>query len=126
MPQPFNANLFELAKLNDNYRKEVATATHAQITLMSIPVGGEVGEETHGDVDQILTFVAGAGKAVIEGVDSPITTGSVVVIPQGTKHNFINTGSEALKIVSVYAPPHHAVGTIHKTKAEADASEEKY
>lgn len=126
MPQLFNANIFELAKLNENYRKEIATATHAQITLMSIPLGGEVGEETHEDVDQFLIFVEGAGKAVIEGIESPIETGSIFVIPKGTKHNFINNGDEELKIISVYAPPHHPVGTIHKTKTEADAEEEKY
>lgn len=97
--------------------------TGSQVTLMSIPPGGEVGLETHTDTDQILIFVAGTGKAVIEEAESPIEIGSMYAIPLGTKHNFINTGNEDLKIISVYAPPEHPVGTVHQTKAEADAAE---
>ncbi len=123
MPQPFNMNAWAEAKANTFFRQEKTTLTHCQVTLMSIPPGGEVGEETHHDVDQILTFVAGTGKAILDGVESPIEPGSLYAIPMGTKHNFVNTGTEDMKIVSVYAPTEHPVGTVHKTKADADAAE---
>ncbi|MDD2731008.1 MAG: cupin domain-containing protein [Candidatus Portnoybacteria bacterium] len=123
MPQAFHANVFSDAKANAFFRKEIVTMTGSQVTLMSIPPGGEVGLETHTDTDQILIFVAGTGKAVIEEAESPIEIGSMYAIPLGTKHNFINTGNEDLKIISVYAPPEHPVGTVHQTKAEADAAE---
>lgn len=123
MPQPFFMNAWAEARANTFFRQEKTTLTHCQVTLMSIPPGGEVGEETHHDVDQILTFVAGTGKAILDGVESPIEPGSLYAIPMGTKHNFVNTGAEDLKIVSVYAPTEHPVGTVHKTKAEADAAE---
>jgi len=126
MPNPFSADVFALAKENANYRKELATVTNSQVVLMSIPAGSEVGEEVHDDVDQNLIFVDGNGKAVLDGVESPIHPGTLVVVPIGTRHNFINTGTTDLKIVTIYAPPRHAVGTIHKTIAEAEASEEHY
>lgn len=123
MTQPFSMNAWAEAKANTFFRQEKTTLTHCQVTLMSIPPGGEVGEEVHTDVDQILMFVAGNGKALVNDVESPIEPGSLYAIPLGTKHNFVNTGSEDLKIVSVYAPPQHPVGTVHKTKADADAAE---
>jgi mannose-6-phosphate isomerase-like protein (cupin superfamily) len=123
MPQPFNMNAWAEAKANTFFRQEKTTLTNCQTTLMSIPPGGEVGEETHHDVDQVLMFVAGTGKAMLNDVETPIEPGSLYAIPMGTKHNFVNTGTEDMKIVSVYAPPQHPVGTVHKTKAEADAAE---
>lgn len=123
MPQPFYTDVFADVKANSFFRKEIVTMTHSQVTLMSIPPGGEVGLETHNDVDQILIFVAGSGKAVLNGTESEIKPGSMYAIPLGTEHNFLNTGSEDMKIVSVYAPPQHPVGTIHQTKADADAAE---
>ena len=113
MPIPFIGDVFTLAKQNPDFRHELTTATQAQVTLMSIPPGG----------DQALIFVAGSGKAIVEGVETPINVGSMALIPLGTRHNFINTGADEMKIVSLYAPPHHAVGTVHHTKADADAAE---
>jgi mannose-6-phosphate isomerase-like protein (cupin superfamily) len=111
------------AKANPYFRQEKATLTHCQVTLMTIPPGGEVGEETHHDVDQVLMFVTGTGKAILNDVETPIEPGSLYAIPMGTKHNFVNTGADDLKIISVYSPPEHPVGTVHKTKDEADAAE---
>jgi mannose-6-phosphate isomerase-like protein (cupin superfamily) len=125
MPTPFHTNVLTAAKANSFFRQELVTLTNSQVTLMSIPPGGEVGEEVHDDVDQVLIFIEGTGKAVIEDVESPIEPGSLYAIPLGTKHNFVNTGANDLKIISVYAPPEHPVGTIHKTKADADAAEQK-
>jgi mannose-6-phosphate isomerase-like protein (cupin superfamily) len=90
---------------------------------MSIPPGGEIGEETHDHVDQVLVFVAGDGEAILEGRRSPTGPGRLVFVPAGTKHNFVNSGNGDLKLYTVYAPPQHAPGTVHETKAEADAAE---
>ena len=88
---------------------------------MSIPPGGEVGEETHHHVEQTLYFQSGTGEAMLDGVTYPVGHGVVVVVTPGTRHNFKNTGSEPLKIATVYAPPNHIDGRIHHTKADADA-----
>lgn len=118
-----NKDIVGAAMENSSFRRVVETGEHCQIVLMSIPPGGEIGEETHGHVDQVLVFVAGAGEAVLEGERTPIGPGRLVFVPAGTKHNFVNTGGEDLKLYTVYAPPEHAPGTVHETKAEADVAE---
>jgi mannose-6-phosphate isomerase-like protein (cupin superfamily) len=119
----FNRDIVMLAKKNEYFRQEVVTGAHSQAVLMSIPPGGEIGEETHADVDQVLVFVSGEGKAIVNGEQSPVAAQSLCFVPAGTPHNFINTGTSALKLYTVYAPPEHAPGTVHRTKAEADAAE---
>ena len=118
----FNKDIFELAKENKFFRQEILTNEHSQIVLMSVEPGDDIGEESH-DVDQVLMFVAGQGEAVLNGERSTIQANSLVVVPAGTMHNFINTGSTALKLYTVYAPPEEEPGTLHKTKAEAVAAE---
>lgn len=115
-------NIAQLAKENDNFRKVVFTNKHSQIVLMSILPGEEIGSEVH-HVDQILFFVSGSAKAVVDGQEHLVGPGDVVDVPAGSEHNFINTGTEDLKLYTVYAPAEHAAGTIHKTKAEAEAAE---
>lgn len=119
----FNSDIFTLAQKNEYFRQEVVTGTYRQVVLMSIPPGGEIGDETHHDVDQVLVFVAGEGEAILNGEHRPVTTNSLCFVPAGTQHNFINTGTRDLKLFTVYAPPEHAPGTVHKTKADADAAE---
>ncbi len=119
----FNSDIVILAQKNKYFRQEVVTGTYSQVVLMSIPPGSEIGEETHHDVDQVLVFVAGEGEAVLHDAHHPVATNSLCFVPAGTKHNFINTGTSDLKLYPVYAPPEHAPGTVHKTKAEADAAE---
>ncbi|MBW4669356.1 MAG: cupin domain-containing protein [Cyanomargarita calcarea GSE-NOS-MK-12-04C] len=114
----FNKDIFELAKENNFFRQEILTNKHSQIVLMSIEPGDDIGEETH-DVDQVLVFVAGEGEAVLNGLSSTVQANKLVVVPAGTQHNFINTGSTALKLYTVYAPPEEEPGTLHRTKAEA-------
>lgn len=120
----FNQNIAALAQDNPFFRKEILTGEHSQIVLMSIEPGDDIGEETH-HVDQILFFTAGQAEAVLDGQRSQVGANSLVVVPAGTLHNFVNTGSEPLKLFTVYAPPEEAPGTIHKNKAEALAAEEK-
>ena len=86
---------------------------------MSIPPGGEIGSEVHKDVDQVLVFVQGEGQAILDGEKSAVSVDRLVHVPAGTLHNFVNTGKTDLRLYTIYAPPEHAPGTIHKTKAEA-------
>lgn len=119
----FKANVQEQALENTNFRKVIYTSQHSQLVLMSIPAGGDIGMEVHNTVDQFLFFVSGTGEAILNGESQPISAGEVVVVPAGTEHNFINTGADDLKLFTTYSPPNHPDGTIHATKAEADAAE---
>ena len=116
-------DILEAARRNDDFRREVVTGEHSQVVLMAVPSGGEIGEEVHPDVDQMLLFVEGQGEAILEGDSSPVHPQTLVFVPAGTRHNFRNTGEEPLKLVTVYSPPEHAAGTVHRTKEEADAAE---
>jgi mannose-6-phosphate isomerase-like protein (cupin superfamily) len=119
----FNADIAELTMKNAHFREVVSTGPHSQIVVMTIPAGGEIGEETHDDVDQVLVFTAGEGEAVLNGTRSPISAGRLVHVPAGTRHNFVNVGADDLRLYTIYAPPEHAEGTVHHTRADADAAE---
>jgi mannose-6-phosphate isomerase-like protein (cupin superfamily) len=116
-------DLEALVRENDDFRREVATAEHSQVVLMTIPAGGEIGEEVHDGIDQLLVFVEGDAEAILEGETSKVRPGEAVLVPGGTRHNFRNTGDGPLRLWTVYAPPEHSPGTVHRTKAEADAAE---
>ncbi len=107
---------------NTYFRQVLETGDNTQIVVMSIPPGGEIGEEVHDKEDQILYFVAGSGEAILEGETQAIEESDIVLVHHGTNHNFKNTGKDDLKIITTYSPPHHPSGTIHKTKKEADAA----
>jgi mannose-6-phosphate isomerase-like protein (cupin superfamily) len=117
-------DIVQAARENEAFRREVVTADHSQLVVMTVPAGGEIGEEVHDHVDQILIFVDGEGEAVLEGQRSPIGPNHLVFVKAGTRHNFVNTGDRPLRLVTVYAPPEHPPGTVHATKEEADAAEE--
>jgi mannose-6-phosphate isomerase-like protein (cupin superfamily) len=117
-------DIVQAARENEAFRREVVTADHSQLVVMTIPTGGEIGEEVHEHVDQILIFVDGQGEAVLEGRRSPVGPNDLVFVKAGTRHNFVNTGNRPLRLVTVYAPPEHPPGTVHATKEEADAAEE--
>ena len=123
MPEPLDVDIVSLARGNDAFRREIATGEHSQVVAMTIPSGEEIGEEVHEENDQLLVFVDGEGEAVLDGKSSPVGPNDLVLVPAGTRHNFINTGGGPLRLVTVYAPPEHAPGTVHQTKAEADAAE---
>jgi mannose-6-phosphate isomerase-like protein (cupin superfamily) len=91
---------------------------------MTIPPGGEIGQEVHPHTDQILTFLSGSGEALVDGETQPVAQGDLVVVPAGAEHNFRNTGGDPLVLYTVYGPPEHAPGAVHATKEEADAAEE--
>jgi mannose-6-phosphate isomerase-like protein (cupin superfamily) len=119
-PRP---DIIELARRNDAFRREVVTGEHSQVVVMTIPPGGEIGEEVHDGVDQLLVAVEGEADAVLDGVASPMRPNQLVYVRAGTRHNFVNTGREPLRLVTVYSPPEHEPGTVHQTKEEADAAE---
>jgi mannose-6-phosphate isomerase-like protein (cupin superfamily) len=122
---PFNGDIVALAKRNTYFREVVSTGPHAQVVVMTLPPGGEIGEEVHDDVDQVLVFIEGEGFADLGGQRSMTSPGRLVLVPAGTRHNIVNQGSVDLKLYTVYTAPKHAPGTIHRTKADADAEEER-
>jgi len=115
--------ILEAARKNAAFRREVLTGDHEQVVVMTIPTGGEIGEEVHDATDQVLVFVEGRGEAQVDGEASAIGPNDMVFVRAGTRHNFINTGDSPLRLITIYAPPEHAPGTVHQTKAEADAAE---
>ncbi|PIT92829.1 MAG: cupin domain-containing protein [Candidatus Harrisonbacteria bacterium CG10_big_fil_rev_8_21_14_0_10_42_17] len=113
-------NIEKLSLENDNFRKVLYTDKNTQLVLMSLFAGEEIGEEVH-DVDQFLRVEKGTGTAILSDDSHDIADGSVIIVPAGTKHNIINTGSDLMKLYTLYMPPHHRDGVIHKTKAEGEA-----
>ena len=112
-----------VAEQSPDFRRVLWTGEHTQLVIMTIPPGGEIGQEVH-DVDQILTFVSGIGEAKVGGSTRKVAQGDLVVVPAGTKHNFLNAGPNPLVLYTVYGPAEHADGAVHATKEEADAAEE--
>jgi mannose-6-phosphate isomerase-like protein (cupin superfamily) len=119
-----NFSIATEAEKSPDFRRVLWTGDHSQLVIMTIPPGGEIGEEVHEDVDQILTFVSGTGKAIVSGAEKNVAQGDLVVVPAGKKHNFLNTGPNPLILYTVYGPAEHADGAVHKTKEQADAMEE--
>jgi mannose-6-phosphate isomerase-like protein (cupin superfamily) len=125
-------NIEQVTKDNGNFRAVIHTGVHSQLTVMSIPPGGEVGWEAHGHLDQFLRLEQGTARADF-GVSSDAVDESheirddwAVIVPAGVWHNVVNTGAIDLKLYSIYSPPEHADGTVHRTKAEADATEDPH
>ncbi len=116
--------IVKLAMDNDSFRNEVITGKECQVVLMTIPAGEEIGSEVHDDHDQILVFVGGSGRAVLDGKATDVGVNDLVFVHAGVEHNFINTGIEPLRLYTIYAPPEHPAGTRHSTKSEADEAEE--
>lgn len=114
---------------NTTFRTVLFTGEHLQLTVMSIPVGSEIGLEAHGHLDQFIRVESGEGRLDMGTAEDQIDEHHVLsddwaaIIPAGTWHNVVNTGSTDLKLYSIYTPPEHPDGTVHRTKAEADAAE---
>lgn len=119
--KPYSANVAELSRNNTDFRRVLDTTEHTQLVLMFIAAGGEVGEEIHAETDQLLFFVDGRGDALLDDQRRPVAGGDVVVVPAGTRHNFVANAGQALRLYTVYSPPHHRPGTVHRTKADADS-----
>lgn len=119
----FITNIEGATLQNTDYRRVLYTAEHTQLVLMSIEPGDEIGEEIH-DLDQFIRVEAGSGEVVLDGVPHALETDHAVIIPHGTRHNVINRGSTPLKLYTLYSPPEHKDGTVHRTKA--DVQEEHF
>lgn len=122
MKKGYHANIEQDTLANTNYRNVVYTATNCQLVLMSLKPGEEIGMEIHEDGDQFFRFESGEGKVIVDDTEYMVKDGDCVIVPMGAKHNVINTSTtEDLKLYTIYAPPHHKVGTVRATKAEAEA-----
>jgi mannose-6-phosphate isomerase-like protein (cupin superfamily) len=120
--ETYRADLKEITKDSDDFRRVLFTGAHSQLVIMSLAPDEEIGDEVH-EVDQILFAVAGEGEAFLDGRRKSFEKGDVVAVPAGTRHNFRNTSKKPLKLYTVYAPPQHPAGTVHHTKADAVAAE---
>ena len=124
-PDPFTVPLDQAVCRNRNFRTALWTGCHLQLTLMYIPAGGEIGLERHPDTDQFIRAEHGRAFVCIgtcqEKLDfrCRLNTGDGIFVPAGAWHNICNVGDCPLKLSSIYAPPHHPKGTIHRTKADA-------
>lgn len=117
----YHTNIVQATEDNSYFRQVMFTGANSQLVVMSIPPGGDVGLETHKYTEQTLFFLSGTGEGQLDGKTFPVGPGDVVVVVPGTEHNFRNTGTVPLKIYTVYAPPNHIDGRIHKTQADAIA-----
>ncbi|WP_245833172.1 cupin domain-containing protein [Oceanobacillus timonensis] len=126
---PFIIDIENAAENNTNYRTALWTGEHLQVTLMSIPVGSDIGLEMHPDTDQFLRVEEGEGTVQMGNrqdnltIQQHVEEDSAIMVPAGTWHNITNTGDEALKLYTVYAPPHHPFGTVERTKEAAMQAE---
>lgn len=119
----FTGDIVALTKGNTFFREVLATGPHSQVVVMSIPPSGEIGLETHATLDQVLVIVEGSGSVTLDTEVRAVRPGTLIQVPAGTQHNVVNTGPTDMRLYTVYAPPAHAHGTIHRTKADADVDE---
>ncbi|MDD2806965.1 MAG: cupin domain-containing protein [Patescibacteria group bacterium] len=121
----FIGNIGKVALENLYFRKVLYTAKHCQLVVMSLKPGEDIGLEVH-QLDQFIRVEAGTGTAILDGVATELGPEFAVIVPAGTNHNIINTGESDLKLYTLYSPPNHRDGVIHKTKAEAEKDEEHF
>ncbi|WP_423237102.1 cupin domain-containing protein [Clostridium peptidivorans] len=131
-PKPFVVNIEEATKQNNTFRTALWTGNHLQLTLMSINVGEDIGLELHPDLDQFIRIEEGEGLVKMGdrkdklNFQAKVCDDFAFIIPAGKWHNLINTGNKPIKLYSIYAPPQHPHGTVHETKADAEAAEENH
>lgn len=130
--EPFVLNIDQAAKQNNTFRTAIWTGNHLQVVLMSINVGEDIGLEVHPDVDQFLRIEQGQGLVQMGKSKDHLNfvrhvfDDFAIMVPAGTWHNLTNTGNIPLKLYTIYAPPNHPFGTVHNTKADAEAAEESH
>lgn len=122
----FVDDIEDLTEENTDFRRVLYTGKSLQLVLMSIEPGGEIGEEVHDDRDQFFRVEEGKGEIWIDGNRSEVKSDFAMLVPAGARHNVVNTGDKPLKLYTLYAPPEHRDGTVHATKADADASDEHF
>ena len=122
----FVDDIEELTEDNKDFRRVLYTGQKLQLVLMALQPGEEIGEEVHADTDQFFRVEKGKGEVVIDGKATKIKSDTAIIIPAGTRHNIKNTGDKPLKLYTLYAPPEHIDGTVHATKADAEAEHEHF
>lgn len=122
----FVDDIEEMTEDNSVFRRVLYTATKMQLVVMTLKPGEDLGEEVHKDIDQFFRLEEGKGEVSIDGTVSKIESGTAMIVPAGARHNIKNTGDKPLKLYTVYAPPNHLEGTVHATKAAAEASKEHF
>ena len=123
--QGYVQDIEAIATSNEDFRRVLYTARNCQLVVMALRPQEEIGAEVH-KLDQFFRVEAGRGDAVLDGVRTAIQAGYAVVVPAGARHNIINTGTEPLKLYTIYAPPNHRDGVVHHTRADADADTEHF
>lgn len=121
----FVDNIEEKTEQNSFFRQVLYTGKHTQLVVMSLLPGEEIGMEVHPQVDQFFRIEEGRAKVVIDGEEHEVDEGFAIIVPAGSQHNVINTGSNPLKLYTLYSPPNHPEGTVHRTRAEAIAAEKE-
>lgn len=123
----FSNNIEQETLKNSDFRRVLYTGKHTQLVLMSIEAGDEIGSEVHSENDQFFRFEAGTGQVIIDGNKYDVEDGSSIIVPAGAEHNVVNTsGTEELKLYTLYSPPHHKDGIVRATREEADANDEDF
>lgn len=119
----FVGDIEDLTETNDDFRRVLYTGKHLQLVLMSLKPGEEIGEEVHETHDQFFRIEKGKGEVLIDGARTKVKSDDAVIVPAGARHNVINTGDKPLRLYTLYGPPEHRDGVVHKTKAEAEVEE---
>ena len=122
----FVDNIEKLTEVNDLFRKVLYTGHNLQLVLMAIQPGEEIGEEVHDDRDQFFRVEQGEGVISIDGVDHRVKDDDGIIVPQGARHNVKATGTAPLKLYTIYGPPEHVDGTVHRTCDDATAAHEHF
>lgn len=122
----FVENIEELTERNRDFRRVLYTGRNLQLVVMSIAPGEAIGEEVHEDRDQFFRVEEGEGEVWIDGVRHRVGEDDGIVVPQGARHNVVNTGTEPLRLYTIYGPPEHVDGTIHRTCADARVAHEHF
>jgi mannose-6-phosphate isomerase-like protein (cupin superfamily) len=122
MDNHYVGNIKQQTLQNTDYRRVIFTSSHLQLVLMSLEPGQEIGSEVHNKIDQFFEILSGTGVSIIDGVEYQIGNDIALVIPAGLSHNIINTGTEPLKLYSVYAPPEHKPGAVQPNKVTESRS----
>ena len=126
MKKGFVDNIEESTVENSHFRRVLYTGSQMQLVVMALQPGEEIGEEVHDDRDQFFRVEQGEGEVLIDGRKNSVKAEMAIIVPAGARHNVTNTGTEPLKLYTLYAPPEHIDGTVHVTKADADASHEHF
>jgi mannose-6-phosphate isomerase-like protein (cupin superfamily) len=121
----FVKNIETIAVKNKDFRQVLYTAKNSQLVIMALKPKEEIGMEVH-KLDQFFRVEEGTGEAVLDGVHKKISAGFAVLIPAGTNHNIVNTGSVPMKLYTIYSPPNHRDGVVHHTRAEAEKDDEHF